>query len=423
MLFRSYFCGKAGSEEEKSTIYSTNLIGCALASVFALSVGWLLSGPAGTRILGVPDSAGIFTLGVLGLALSFPSESFLGRLRVENRAVTFITLQLIRLVLQVGLNVYLLVGLHLGFRSLLWSNILCNLAFSLFGAFATFRGSGVRFSPPLFVAMLRFAVPVVAVGLSLFVFHVADRFFLKRFASLEEIGLYALGYKLGMLITYAAMPFTQYWSAQSYEVLKGERGPEIFSRVFTYYLTIILVASVATLAFAEPALHVLTTPGFYSAIVFVPWVVLAYLLRLVAEYIRQILYISQRPGLDVVVNVSSAVFCLIAYSVLIPAHRAMGAAWATVSTAAVMLILSAWYGRRVFPVRFEIRPVAILIAGAAVVLALQRLLPASSLVPQLLSGAAACLVYLVVVVWFGAIGRDDRGRIQAAVRARLAAAF
>ncbi len=418
----AYFCAKANSELEKSSVYTTNLIGSTLATFFAVVVGWMLSSRLGAQILGVPGSSEIFRLGVVGFALSFPAESFLARLRVENRPVYFISIQLARLFLAMGLNVYLIVVAHLGFRAILWSNIVCNLVISAYGAFVTFRSCRTGFSSPLFLAMLKFAVPVGAVGLSLFVFHVADRFFLRRYSTLAEIGLYSLGYKLGMLITYAGMAFSQYWSAQSYEMLKGERGPAVFSRVFTYFLAVVLLAAVATWVFAAPALRILTTAEFRSCIVFVPWIIVAYLFRLVAEYLRAVLYTSQRPGLDAIVNSSSAVFCLLAYWLLIPRYGAMGAAWATAATSVVMLILSAYYSRRVFPVRFEPKPVAVLSAGAAAVVALQRLFPTPTLPLQLLSGAAACALFLGVVVWFGAIGSGDRQKIQAVVRARFASA-
>lgn len=412
----AYSCGQVSTAEEKSLIYTTNMVGSAMAAALAIAAGWLAAPSIGKLVLGTPDATAVFRIAVLGLALSFPAESLLGRLRVEDRPVAFGILNLVRLVLNVGLNVVLLVFLGFGFKAILWSNVACNLAVSAFGAVSTCRSHGARFSLALLLSMLRFAIPVGVVGLSLMVFHVADRFFLQHYTTLAEIGLYSLGYKLGMMISYVQMAFNQHWSAKSYDLLKGEGASTVFARIFTYFLAVMMSAAVATWVFAGPALHLLATPQFFGCLIFVPWIVSAYVVRSAADYMRIAIYVSRRPDLDAWANSCTALFCLAAYALLIPRFGALGAAWATGLTSAVMVAFSFFMGRRVFPMRFESRRIAIILAGGLAVLALHSRLAPSTLPSQFAAGLLACAVFGGGVLWLGVLSSEEKRSIGLTLR-------
>lgn len=415
----AYFCSTVQSEAEKSTVYTTNLFGCMMAAVIACLAGFFGAPHLGRLILGTPDATEVFLIAVGGLALNIPAESLLGRLRVEDRPVFFGVLNLIRLVLNVTLNVVLLVVLGLGFKAILWSSLTCNLLISLFAVVSTIRSHGTRFSGSLFLAMLRFTIPMGVVGISLLVFHVADRFFLRRYSTLTEIGLYSLGYKLGMMISYVQMAFNQHWSAKSYDLLKGKDRGEVFAHTFTYFFAAMMAAAVATWVFAAPILRILTTPSFYASISFVPWIVFAYLVRAVADYVRVTLYVSHRPSLDAWASLFSAVFCLAAYALLIPGYGALGACWATALTSCVMLASSVLFSRRLFPLRIESRRVAILSLGGAALALTSTLLSPAGLASQIALGAASCLCFLGGVLWIATLTASERAMVGSTLRSLL----
>src|SRR5262249_22555000 len=151
------------------------------------------------------------------------------------------------------------------------------------------------------------------VGISLFIVHFGDRYFLQRYTSLEEVGTYALAYKFGMMLSYVQFPFSAYWSSQIYKVLRGENGSELFVRIFSYYLLAMVSAALLLILFSGPLITLLAAPTFRSAAILVPGIVLAYLLRAAGDYFRSLFYLNKRVGDDAWLNLIASAVCLTGY--------------------------------------------------------------------------------------------------------------
>lgn len=411
----AFFCGQENDENGVSKVFTTNLLGSLLAALLALLMGWFAAPRLGLWVLGTQGGGEAFLLAVAGLAAGLPLESMLGRLRVQDKPGWFTGIGVVRLILLVAFNLLFLAVLGLGYKSLLWSNLIVSGLLSVYAVWATTSEYGVRMDWKLFGAMIRFAVPVGAVGLSLFVFHVADRFFLRRYASLEDIGLYALGYKFGMLVSYVQMAFNQYWSAKSYDLLKSESGPVVFSRTFTYYCVVMASATLATWILVPRVIHLLVAPAFFPAIAFVPIILAAYFVRALADYVRIVFYSAQRPGLDALSNGVSALFCLAAYAILIPRFGARGAAWATLLTSLVMAAMAYLLSSRVRPLRLQTGRVIRLLAGSLAVILVYAFARVQSPVLWLIEVIALAAFYFVVVVWLGVFDENDRRSLRALI--------
>jgi O-antigen/teichoic acid export membrane protein len=406
----AYFAAAARTEKDKARVYTTIFTGSALIGLAAIALGFALSPWLSSYILHSAEMQDTFQIAVVTLALSLPAESLFSRLKVQDLPSRFVALSLIKLVLAVFFNVVLILVFHLGLRAILWSGVVTGGIISAYAAWETYRRYGFGFDRALFRSVLGYSVPIGIVGISLFVFHVADRFFLQRYTTLDQIGLYSLGYKFGMLVSYAQKAFQQYWSAKSFDILTGEQGPSIFSRMFSYFAIAMSSLTLLAWVFATPAISLLVAPKFYACMVYVPWILTAYLIRALADNMRTLVYISRRPGLDAYIGTASATFCLTAYALLVPPFGAMGAAWSTLLTSVVMVVGAFTAGRSVFPLRLETRRLLALFGAMGAVLLLHRFLPAGSVMVQLASGAAAAALY-ALLFWFLVLESGERSKL------------
>ena len=420
----AYFHANAGSEEERREVMSTHLAGSMAVGIIGAIAGWFLAPLLSDLAFTTPGYAKYFRIMLMTFAFSVPLEASFGRLRVENRAGLFVVFNLIHLLLSIGFNVLFLVGMHMNFEAILWTNLIVSSAVATFLAWSGFRSFGFRFRLKFFWQMARFAAPLGIVGLSQLVFHVADRYFLQRHATLDAIGTYALAYKFGMLVTYVHAAFNGYWTAQSYELLKGEQGPRIFSRTFTYLMTAMTLATVAIWAFSPWLIGVFTTEAFHTAAAFVPVILLAYLARSASDYLRTVFYTTKRTGWDAVISVLYTVVCLAGYAYLIPRYQAWGAAWATLITSCVMLVLSYAAGHRLVRFTLEGRRLSLLALITALFLAALQMVPAGAGMPvRLLAGICAVLMWTAVLWLSPFLTGDEKSaatRLFSSLRARVA---
>ena len=106
----------------------------------------------------------------------------------------------------------------------LWGVLSANLcAIALSAIVLTvycFRIYRFVFDRALFVRMVRFAVPLGLSGIAMFIIHFGDRFIIPQYRPFSDLGMYAVAYKIGMLISVIHGSFQNYWSAQIYQIAK-----------------------------------------------------------------------------------------------------------------------------------------------------------------------------------------------------------
>ncbi len=361
-----------------TTLIGSLMIGCAAAAAASLLA------PLLGRIVFRSDAfVPYIRLVALGLGLSFVLEAGLGWLRIENRARTFVLAALGRTALSVVAVLVLVAGLHWRIGGVLGGNLIAGAFVTIPLTVYCLRIYGLAFDRALFLRMVRYAVPIALSASALFVIHFGDRFILPHYRSFQELGLYAIAYKLGMLISFVHGSFHTYWSAQVFRLVQRDDAHSVVPRIFTYMCIVLSFCALAFTVGASPALRIFATPAYYGAVVLVPVIVSAYLMRAIGDYFRSFFYTEGCPGNDSIVQWIAAVFCLGAYFLLIPHYGAMGAAIATLLTFLAVAIISMVWVYRIRPYRLEGTRLIKIAAITAALGLLHFLLPVSSLVVEI----------------------------------------
>ncbi|MBT4863602.1 MAG: oligosaccharide flippase family protein, partial [Planctomycetaceae bacterium] len=201
-------------------------------------------------------------------------------LRVRKWSGVFVVVSFGRLLLNISLNVWFLVGLELGVTGLLVGNLIAAAVNTLVlvSIFArTLRG--FLFDSAMLRQLLVFGAPLIVTALLSLLMHEADRYFLKHFAGLAEVGVYSLAYKVGQAVNMLFLiPFSAIWNVVMYEMAADSEPQKNYARVFEYFTYALLILTLAASLFAYPLLPLLT-PGEYSqAADLIPIILLAYML-------------------------------------------------------------------------------------------------------------------------------------------------
>ncbi len=108
------------------------------------------------------------------------------------------------------------------------------------------------------MGLLRFALPLMPGGLCFFVMNHGDRFFLGYFGPPEEVGVYALGYKIAMTVSiFSLSPLYMVWSARMFGVARLPEAPVVFGKMFTRILSVYVFAGLGVCLFGHEAIEVL----------------------------------------------------------------------------------------------------------------------------------------------------------------------
>ena len=283
---------------------------------------------------GIVDGAYFYTLAFATMWFGTFNEVFDAYLRVQKRSALFVALSFARLLLNVGLNVYFLVVRGDGIAGLLIGNLLSTAAYALtlFGFFFVSRGHCV-FDRPMAGKLMRFGAPLIATALLSMLIHEADRYFLRVWVDLDQVGLYSLAYKIGQAVNMLClMPFAAIWGVVVYEIARTTDAKRQYSIVFEKFVAGLSLVMLAASLGARPLLTWLTTGEYAVAADLVPVICLGFLCFSLHEHFRVPVLIAKKTLSLVPVYLFAALLNLVCNVVLIPRWHAAGAAWASVIT-------------------------------------------------------------------------------------------
>lgn len=390
----SYFYAHAKGQAGKREVVSTMMIGGTLIGLAGALLGMAGAPWISEWVLGSSEYTAAFRITFGTFAALVILEIAWGWLRSEDRSAVYVTATMVHLLVGVSLNIVLLVVYRASFYAVLWSGLISALAVGVpFAIYAVASSRRSRFNLELFWQICRFAAPIGVSGLAAYVFHFGERFFLRGRVDQSELGLYLFGYKLGMMVSFLQTGFGLYWNSQVYNHAEGEEGRAFVVRVFTYFMAVMTFACFGIAVCADPMVRILTDTSYWGAILYVPWIVGAYWIRAAADFFRSIFFLCKQTRVDAVVNVQSAVVCMVAYIMLIPRYGIPGAIAATLVGFGVLLAASYQRAQIMFPITLEWRRLGKLVITTAVLGTVHFILPFDGLWARVASAAAVCLAF------------------------------
>ena len=412
-----YFYSKAGDEESRQRAVTTTLGGALLLSIVIALAAVFASEPLSELVFQTPDYGGMFTLALAGLALNLPAEAGFAYLRAIDAARRFTVMTTFRLAVSAGVAVSTLVFWNFGVWALLWGNFAGAAATAAYMAGLILFRMKPRFDLRLFLAQAAFSAPISLAGIGMLFLHYGDRYFLQRSVTLAAIGVYALAYKIGMIVSFVHGPFVRHWTAQMYGIVERPDGDEVYVRVMTYLMFVLTLTAVALSLFSRPILTIMAPPEYHGAAAFVPWLGLAYVVRGFGDQVKSVFNIHRRTGYHLPVAAGAVAAVGVAYATLIPRFGVPGAVASTVIGFAVFAALAYSFAQRVHRYRFETWRLVKILATAAFVVALFRLAEPADFLTQVLLGWAGLATWFLLLAAVRFFRRNELDALRSAAHA------
>ena len=410
-LFRYYY--EYESEEERRLLVRSCLVPVLVTCFTIIGLMWLSVDAVVGRLFTEGDYTPYMRV---GLATAF----FMGgaivpryTLRIQQQATWYVALSLGQLLLTIALGIFLVVVQDQGVMGVLYAGLIGSaVAFVVINAITLRRVELGPVSLPMTWRCLRFGIFLVPDALAAWTINLADRWFLERYASRAELGLYSVGYRFGQGVQIVAVaPLEQAIGPYALANLKRPDFRALFARIFTYAT---LGASFVGLLIAvngDNLVRLLTVPAYYAAATVIPLVALAYALELTNWLIGYGLVFAEKPKLFFAVTLLGAAVNLGANWLLVPQYGMMGAAYSTLLAFAVMCVANYVLSQALYPVRYEYGRVARVMAIAFGLFALGLLASLDNLAANFVLQTSMAFALFPALVATGFLTREERGTI------------
>lgn len=364
-------------EEDKEKVYNTSLSAVLYTSFFLSGVMILFSGTFADWIK-YPQHPEYVTWLALIIAFDAIAAIPFARLRQLNKAKRFAALKLVNIFLNIGFNIFFLIlcpkflkgdagfftriansfySPTIGLGYVFISNVLAS-GITLLMLFPQFKNINYKPDIKLLKEMLWYAFPLLIAGFAGMINETFDRAVYKYLApnpktALAELGVYSACYKLSIIMTlfiqtfrYAAEPF--FFSQQ-----KNEDKKRVYANVMKYFVITCSLIFVSVMLYID-IIKIFIGEEFRSGLAVVPILLMANLCLGVFYNLSMWYKLTGQTRYGAYFSIAGGVATIILLFVLIPKFGYMGAAWATLITYALMMILSYITGQKNYPIPYDV---------------------------------------------------------------------
>jgi O-antigen/teichoic acid export membrane protein len=148
------------------------------------------------------------------------------------------------------------------------------------------KQTGLRFNINQISPILKYGCPLVLSGLAAFALIGADRWIIAAISSESELGLYALGKKLASITLILMQPFCMWWYARRFKQLKQDNGAQKVAHFSSLGIALVMCCASLICIFSPLFINIMINSQFSSAIIYIPWLALFYVVKQTTDLIN-----------------------------------------------------------------------------------------------------------------------------------------
>lgn len=382
------FVSKAKSPLEKEEVFGTSFFFVlGLSAVFMLLMSYF-SQPIAEILKYAANPEYVLWFGIivgLDAIIAIP----MAHLRHLSKARTFMSVSLLTIGVNIGLNLFFLVycrgiyendpnstnwlvntfynpeiGLGYVFISNLISSVLRLLLLT-----PLILSIRLRFSPVFLKKAMRYAFPLMILGLAGIANETFDRAFMTHLLPLPEaearaqLGIYGACYKVALLLSLGIQAFR--FAAEPFIFAQEQHlgSKKIYADIMKYYFIVALLISLTLICLPDIAL-LLIGEEFRAGKGIIPILLAAYVCFGAVFNLSFWYKLNDKTMYGALIAVTGAIITVFLNILLVPKIGFYGAAWATLASYFTMMIFSYFLGQKHYPIPYNVKRICFYILFA-----------------------------------------------------------
>lgn len=352
--------GRSSEFPDVKTTFSTSFITITVTGIFISALLSAINQFAIQPAFSIPDKYSYLIIYIVGITFCdlLAAIPFV-ELRLQKRVLRFSVVKIINILLNVGMNIYLIIYLKKGIEAVFISNFVASALTIILLADVYYDLLRAKFSFQLLKRMLKFALPYLPGGFAAIMLHVIDRPIVEKLTDFSSLGIYQANYRLGIFMMLYINMFQYAWQPFFLEHQNDKDAKKIFAKVMTYFtlagasITILISLFINDIATFSIFGKSLIGSAYWSGLTIVPIVLFAYLFNGFHVIFTAGIFIKENSKSVPLIMGIGAVSNVVLNFLLIPVFHITGAALATLGS--YILIAAGFYvsAQKLFPINYE----------------------------------------------------------------------
>lgn len=218
------------------------------------------------------------------------------------------------------------------------------------------------FDRALWKKMIKYGTPILVAGIAFSINEVFDRILLERLLpeniADSEVGKYSACYKLALFMTLFATAFRMGVEPFFFSHSKSENPQKTYAQITNYFVIIGSVILLAVIVFIDLLkVTFVRDSAYWDAMPIVPIILLAAFFLGIYHNLSVWYKVTDKTRYGAFISVIGAVLTIIINIIFIPYIGYVASALATLAAYATMMFLSYYFGKKNYPIPYNIRKI------------------------------------------------------------------
>ena len=300
-------------------------------------------------------------------------------LRANEKPMRYAIIKIFNVIINIGLNLFFLLALkdlaQSGglFESIYKPNFevsyifIANLiasAFTLALMFSFYKKLNYRFDKDIWKQMMRYATPVLIAGVAFSINETFDRILLKELLPANvadnDIGMYSACYKLALFMTLFATAYRLGIEPYFFSHAKTKNPQKNYANILEFFVAFGSIIMLTVVVFADVLKPIIIrSEAYWEAMWIVPIILLANFCLGIYHNLSVWYKITDRTKFGAYISVAGAIVTLVINFIFIKTYSYKASAVATLVAYATMMLLSYYFGRKYYPIPYNLKKIGL----------------------------------------------------------------
>jgi O-antigen/teichoic acid export membrane protein len=323
--------------------------------------------------------------------------------KIKEKPKQYITFTVTNTLLVISLIIYLVVFRRQGAYGYIFGTFLGTMIMSLFFVIVTLRQSKLIIQWKMLGGILAYSLPLIPHAISSWLLNLSDRTILERFVSLDQIGIYSLGYQFGSIIMLISTAINYAWVPYLFKTVKEDEAHanKRIARIATYYVLVITFVALGISLFINILIILMAKSTFHGATQVTYWVLGGHILNSFYYIPVNFLFLTKNTKYVPIITLISGILNVSLNLLLVPQFGIKAAAVVTFVSYAIMLLLVLVITQRVYPIDYEFKRISQVILTAIFIFGLGSLVDFSDIISTISLKLVLLLFFPVLLLFIG----------------------
>jgi O-antigen/teichoic acid export membrane protein len=358
------FSTKPGANE-KNVYNITQTVVISISLV--LSVVVILFAQPIADYLDIPEKSNLIIWLAMIMVLDAVVAIPFARLRLQNKALLFVSGKLANILIVVALNIYFLVIVYepsskMGVDFVLLANLIANAFYILFFA-KSLLSWRPAYDSSITPTVLSYGYPIMLTGLAGMTNEMFSRIMLKAWlpagfypgqSANYALGVFGASYKFSVIMNLAITAFRYAAEPFFFSNAVDKNSPELFSRINHYFVIVCCFILLGVSINLDILKHFLGRPEYWQGLNIVPILLLAYLFIGVYYNVSVWFKLTDRTYFGTLITVGGVLITVVGNYTLIPIAGYLGSSWAALLCNFTMMTACYFLGQKFFAIPYNV---------------------------------------------------------------------